>query len=351
MFKFIVFLFKIVISFIKFILWCIFGGVKKNKKTNENLRSDYKEEFVTSSNEIALPDQAEDAVIMTPASNQNWSFGNLFKKYLKQTEGILEKQPVHVQMAETYTGEFISELRNKKTGYDEPLDSYIDDILKYVEGFELRINDYSYKGKEYCTERLNAIVHLYCLKHYIDPRVIFFSSDDERYKNIFDIDYINKLSDWRWRGEFKKFSELSKAQRKFSDWAISSDEARRVFRGDVNADFYFNCSVMSIKKNALCINQSSINISNGIPDNSMTFWCDVERLSFDSKTGVLTVNENESGIVSSTSGRLLLERACFYFKKINNMPQNKIISRLDISISDAREFREKYGEDLSKLFC
>lgn len=304
MFKLIMFFIKISIRFINFILWCIFGDAKKSKKMNEDFRSDY---------------------------------------------GKNGKQSV--QITKTYAGEFIADLHSKKTGYDKELDAYIDDISRYVEGFEARINSYSHKGKEYCTERLSAIVHLYCLKRHINPRVIFFPFNHDGYEDIFDTDYVNKLTAWESKGEFEKFSELSKAQKKFSSWVNESDEALRVLDYmSSNINFYFNCSVIGLKKNALCIDNNSIYITNGVPNYSKTYWCDVKKLSFDSKSGVLTVNENESGIIINSAGKQLLERACFYFGKINDMPQNKIMSRLNISIDDAYGFKERYGEDLSRLF-
>lgn len=304
MFKLILFFINISIRFINFILWCIFGDAKKNKEMNGGFRSDY---------------------------------------------GKNEKQSV--QIKNTYVGEFIENLHSKKTGYDKELDAYIDDISRYVEGFEERVNSYSHKGKEYCTERLSAIVHLYCLKRHINPMVIFFPFNYEKYESIFDVDYVNKLNAWESRGEFHTFSELSKARRKFATWVNESDEALRVLDYmSSNVDFYFNCSLVGLKKNALCIDNNSIYITNGDPKYSRTYWCDVRELSFDHKSGVLTVNRNESGIIVNSAGKRLLERACFYFRKINDMPQNKIMSQLGISIDDAYEFKEKYGEDLSRLF-
>lgn len=159
------------------------------------------------------------------------------------------------------------------------------------------------------------------------------------------------MTAWESKGEFEKFSELSKAQKKFSSWVNESDEALRVLDYmSSNINFYFNCSVIGLKKSALCIDNNSIYITNGVPNYSKTYWCDVKKLSFDSKSGVLTVNENESGIIINSAGKQLLERACFYFRKINDMPQNKIMSRLNISIDDAYGFKERYGEDLSRLF-
>lgn len=304
MFKLILFFIKISIRFINFILWCIFGDAKKSIKMNEGFRSDY---------------------------------------------GKNEKQPV--QIKKTYADEFIADLHSKKTGYDKKLDAYIDDISRYVEGFEARINSYSHKGKEYCTERLSAIVHLYCLKRHINPKVVFFPFNHDKYESIFDVDYVNKLNAWESRGEFDTFSDLSKARRKFATWVNESDEALRVLDYmSSNIDFYFNCSLIGLKRSALCIDNNSIYITNGDPNYSRTYWCDVRNLSFDHKSGVLTVNGNESGIIVNSAGKQLLERACFYFRKINDMPQNKIISQLGISIDDAYRFKEKYGEDLSRLF-
>ncbi|WP_353613753.1 hypothetical protein [Mangrovibacter phragmitis] len=295
---------KIFMRFINFILWCIFGDTKKSTRINEDFHCDY---------------------------------------------GKNEKQTV--QTTKTYAGEFIADLHSKKTGYDKELDAYIDDISRYVEGFEARINSYSHKGKEYCTERLIAIVHLYCLKRHINPRVVFFPFNHDGYEDIFDSDYVNKLTAWESKGEFEKSSDLSKAQKKFSSWVNESDDARRVLDYiSSSINFYFNCSVIGLKNNALCIDNNAIYITNGVPNYSKTYWYDVKELSLDRKSGVLTINENESGIIVSSAGKQLLERACFYFREINNMPQNKIISRLDISIDAAYKFKEKYGEDLSRLF-
>ncbi|EOZ9009797.1 MULTISPECIES: hypothetical protein [Enterobacteriaceae] len=345
MFKLIGFLFKIITSFIKFILWCIFGGVKKNKKTSENIRSDYKEEFVISSNESALPSQAEDIVITPPKSTQKRLFGSLFEKNKKKTECVSENnEKQSVKITKTYAEEFIEDLRSKKTGYDKELDSYIDDIALFVDGYNSSIILHSELGREYCFERLNAIIHIYCLKRYINPMVIFFPSYFEKCRDLFDVAYIDKMSNWQFKGHYKNHNESSKVKQKFS--LISHD----IFNRFVHPDLYFNCSAFGRIKYALCMDRTAIYINGGEPEISIIRWENITRLSFDEKVHTLSVNSRESGIIFDDNGRELIKQAVSYFKKINNMPQNKIISRLDISINDAYRFKEKYGEDLSRLF-